>query len=498
MSNYTVIALILSVYGSLTIAASPRPHVIFILSDDQGYRDVGYHGSIFATPVLDSLAGEGVKLENYYVQPICTPTRSQLLTGRYQIRTGLQHGILMQNQPSCLPLDEVTIADKMKEAGYSTHMVGKWHLGLYEEGCLPTYRGFDTFLGYLTGGEDYYTHRKASGYDFRRNASVEWDYDGVYSTIVYAQEAVDIISDHDPDEPMFLYIPFQAPHTPYQVPSEYSDPYNGTINDMDRLLYAGMVACMDEAIGNITEALKANADMYNNTVIVFSSDNGGDGQGGNNWPLRGKKGSFFEGGIRAIGFVHSPLLNDDVRGSVSNELIHVSDWLPTIVEGIAGWNTNGTKPLDGVNQWDTIRNGSASARTEILYNIDPLSVQKGGGRNWNGYAFNVRISAAIRSGDMKLITGTKGTSGWDAPPDAGLTSTAGPTYTGNLVWLFNITADPKEEINLANIETAITIDLLDKLAVYEGEAVPVNYPASDPTNSNPKTNGNGGVWGPWA
>ncbi|XP_071954399.1 arylsulfatase I-like [Antedon mediterranea] len=493
-----VIALVFSIYVNFCTSASPKPHVIFVLSDDQGYRDIGYHGSIFDTPVMDSLAAEGVKLENYYVQPLCTPTRSQLLTGRYQIRTGLQHGVLKQNQPSCLPTDEVTIAEKMRDAGYSTHMVGKWHLGFYENACMPTERGFDTFLGYLTGSEDYYSHDKSSGYDFRRNASVEWNYDGVYSTILYAEEAVDIISEHDPGEPMFLYIPFQAPHTPLSAPSNYTDPYTSTINDNDRLAYAGMVTCMDEAVGNIIEALKSNSDMYDNTVIIFSSDNGGDtGAGGYNWPLRGEKGSYFEGGIRAIGFVHSPLLDDDIKGTVNNELIHVSDWFPTIIEGIAGWNTNGTKTLDGVNQWNTIKSGSASGRTEILYNIDPMAVLSKGGKKWNGQSFDVKISAAIRSGDMKLITGDKGTDGWIAPPDASLTSVSGPAYSGQVAWLYNITADPTEENDLAETEIDTVIALLDRLAVYEADAVAVNYPASE-SGANPNTNGNGGVWGPWA
>lgn len=473
---------------------SSQPHILFVLADDFGYNDIGYHGSEIKTPNLDKLAGDGIILENYYVQPICTPTRSQLLSGRYQIHTGLQHGIIWPSQPNGLPLDSPILPQKLKEVGYSTHAVGKWHVGFYKKEYLPTSRGFDSYFGYLTGSEDYYTHHrcygKMCGMDLRENA-IPANYSGIYSTYLFAQKAADIVQKHDSDQPLFLYLPFQSVHSPLQVPEKYIQPYLH-IKDEKRRKYAGMVAAMDEAIGNLTEVFKQKG-IWNNTLMVFSTDNGGQIlEGGNNYPLRGWKASLWEGGMHGVGFVHGQMLKK--KGIVSKALMHVTDWFPTLVS-LAGGNLNGTKPLDGVDQWKTISEGSAvNQRSSILHNIDPLFQPVG--HRLPKSPFDNRIRAAVRFGDWKLITGSPGNGSWVPPPHMKLLhqmeDNSEPPEKN--IWLFNITADPYEHKDVAHINPKVVMQMLDLLAQYNQTAVPCRYPKMD-EKANPKYLG--GYWGPW-
>ncbi|XP_061189374.1 arylsulfatase B-like [Saccostrea echinata] len=472
---------------------STQPHILFILADDFGFNDIGYHNSEIMTPNLDKLAAEGIKLENYYVQPICTPTRSQLLSGRYQIHTGLQHGIIWPQQPNALPLDSPILPQKLKEVGYSTHAVGKWHVGFYKKEFLPTSRGFDSYFGYLTGSEDYYTHYrcdgKMCGTDLRDN-TYPANCSGKYSTYLFSQKAADIVKKHNTDQPLFLYLPFQSVHAPLQVPEKYITPYLH-IKDKHRRVYAAMVSAMDEAIGNLTEVFKQKG-MWNNTLMVFSTDNGGQIlEGGNNYPLKGWKGSLWEGGMRGVGFVHGQMLKR--RGVVSNDLIHVTDWYPTLVS-LAGGNLNGTKPLDGVNQWKTLSEGSTeNQRKAILHNIDPLSKPKG--QIWPNSPFDNRIRAALRMGDWKLVTGNPGNGSWIPPPhmNSGRLDMENSTSNKN-IWLFNITADPYEHKDVSDTMPHVVMQMLSLLAQYNKTAVPCRYPKMDP-KADPKYHG--GYWGPW-
>ncbi|KAG5831570.1 hypothetical protein ANANG_G00305110 [Anguilla anguilla] len=337
-----------------------RPHLVFIMVDDQGYNDVGYHGSHIRTPVLDRLARRGVRLENYYVQPICSPSRSQLMTGRYQIHTGLQHSIIRPRQPLCLPADAPTLPERLRQAGYATHMVGKWHLGFSRRGCLPTGRGFQSFLGSLTGSADHFSFTNcdgsdACGFDLHDGERPAWELRGNYSTLLYAHRAKQILRAHDRKRPLFLYLALQAVHAPLQAPARFLRQY-GSLGDRERRRYAAMLSCVDEAVGAVVRELR-DRGLYRDSVLVYSSDNGGQPlSGGCNWPLRGGKGT----------------------------------------EGVP------------------------SPRTEILFNIDPVSPRPGrpSPRTLRaGFGiWDTAVRAAIRAGDWKLLTGRVGT-GTGVPPD---------------------------------------------------------------------------------
>ncbi|XP_072028594.1 arylsulfatase B-like [Amphiura filiformis] len=387
-------------------ATSTKPNIIFIVADDLGWNDVSFHGSDqIPTPNIDKLAQEGIILMNYYVSPICTPTRSAIMTGRHPIHTGMQHGTITGPHPYGLPLNETTIAQRLKMHGYSTHMVGKWHLGFFAKEYIPTERGFDTHFGYYLGKEDYFEHTTVEadywGFDFHKNGEVYKPVFGQYSTEIFTREAQRILQQHDPSQPLFLYFPHQAVHSadpdqPLQAPAKYVQRFP-TIENEDRRMFAAMVSAMDDSIGNLTETL-IDTGLYNNTVIFFTTDNGGppasfDYNYANNWPLRGTKNTMWEGGVRGTGFVHSPLLEKPKR--ISEDMLHVCDWFPTMYS-LAGGNVSELTNLDGYDVWDTLSKGVTSPRKEILHNIDPIG-------NFS----------ALRRGDYKIVIGNDYKGKWD-------------------------------------------------------------------------------------
>ncbi|RUS76366.1 hypothetical protein EGW08_015872, partial [Elysia chlorotica] len=252
-------------------AESPKKlNIVFVVADDLGWNDIGFNNPQIRTPHLDQLAREGVILNQNYVQPLCSPSRASLMTGVYPFRLGLQHGVILRGQPVCVPLNRTLLPEVLQRAGYATHIVGKWHMGFCDWRCTPTYRGFDTFYGFLNSMEEYYTKTYHGGFDFRDQKRVVRSANGTYSTYLYTERIRKIIREHDTSQPLFLYLPFQNVHEPLEVPKNYSELYPN-IHDKDRKIFSGMVTALDDAVGDVVANLKSRG-IYNNTLIVFTAD----------------------------------------------------------------------------------------------------------------------------------------------------------------------------------------------------------------------------------
>lgn len=441
--------------------SSQKPHIILIVADDLGWNDVGWHNRDMLTPNLDHLANNGVILNQSYVQPICSPSRSALMTGFYPYHIGTQNRVFMKMTPAGLPKRFKLLPEKLKDLGYNTHLVGKWHLGFCNWSYTPTYRGFDSFLGYYGGDEEYFTHMSkdfiegthANGIDFRFNKKALLSHNGTYSTYVFADRVKEILKTSSPNEPLFLELAFQSVHSPLEVPKKYENMYKN-VKNRDRRIFSGMVTALDEAIGKVVDALKHH-NFYDNSVIIFTTDNGGQVKsGGNNWPLRGNKFTIWEGGTRGVAFVHSKLIKKNNR--VHTGLVHVVDWTPTILH-LAGGTA---EKVDGVNQWSAISNDEPSPRSSFVYNI----------------YYNRNFSpSAIRLGKYKYIRGFPGTpSGWIPVPKSQVSNVSNNlTKSDNEnVYLFDIEADPTERVNLARENPVLTKMMDNKLKELSASSVP--------------------------
>jgi len=417
------ILLVLSA-GGIT-AAEPKPNIVHIVADDLGWKDVGFHGSNIKTPHLDKLAATGAKFSQFYVQPMCTPTRACLMTGRYPFRYGLQTAVILSTHTYGLALDEWLLPQALKDAGYKTAIIGKWHLGHGDAKYWPRQRGFDYQYGPLIGEIDYFSHTQHGVLDwYRDNKPVKEE---GYSTTLFGNDAVKYLSAQTADAPFYLYLTCNAPHTPYQAPPEYLDKYKD-FPDPSRRAYAAMITALDEQIGRVVETLESKK-LRQNTLIIFHSDNGGTnnamfaGEGDmskikipcDNGPYRDGKGSLYEGGTRVVALANWP---GHVPAGEVNGLMHAVDLYPTLA-ALTGASTNNCKPLDGLNMWPTISKGEPSPRTEIIYNIEPFR-------------------AGIRQGDHKLI--------WRTPLPAA-------------VELYDLAKDPGERTNIAAENPAIVAKL---------------------------------------
>ncbi|XP_023319572.1 arylsulfatase B isoform X1 [Eurytemora carolleeae] len=522
------LSFIILLFSSPHQISAKKPHIILIVADDLGWNDVSFHGSNqIPTPNIDSLAYSGIILNNYYVDAICTPSRSALMTGRHPIHTGLQEHVLVGAAPYALSTKEKLIPEYLNTLGYNSHAIGKWHLGSHKRTVTPTFRGFKSHVGYWTGHEDYYDHSAQElyppvagwGYDFRRNMSIAWDDYGEYATDIFTKEAVKVIANHDKDSPLFLYLAHLAVHSgntyaPLQAPEDAINKHS-YITDTNRRTFSGMLSKLDDSVGAVVESLQKKG-MLQDSIIVFTSDNGGPAAGFNenaasNWPLRGVKDTLWEGGVRGAALVWSPLLKTGPR--VSDQMMNIQDWLPTLYSA-AGGDSSKIENIDGLDMWTAISRNLPSPRNLMLHNID-----------------EDRHISAVRVGDWKLMKGTTYSGEWDSwygpsgrdgynysmqdvrnskvskalegiemplhedkvleklRSDATVSCTkpanSEPCKPLQQVCLFNVTADPCEFENLVFKFPDIVKTLDDTIDLYKSTAVPPRNKPLDP-RADPK------------
>jgi arylsulfatase A-like enzyme len=431
-------------------AAADRPHIVVIVADDLGNADLGYRGSPIRTPHIDALATGGVRLESYYGLPLCTPARAALMTGRYPMRYGLQTLVIFPSHTYGLATEERTLPQALKEIGYKTAMVGKWHLGHGHEKYWPQHRGFDHFYGNVVGEVDYFTKDRGGVIDWQRNGTFLRE-EGHYTRQI-GDEAVGLIERHEPSQPLFLYVASLAPHAPYQAPPEEIAAYADTFSDPARRAYAAMITGLDTQVGRVVAALEKRG-MRENTLIFFASDNGGAtsalfatgarspadraASGGvalgaqppaSNAPFKGGKAGLHEGGVRVPAFFNWPAR---LKPAVVKEPLHHVDLMPTLL-AIAGGVGDPDRPFDGRDATDTIASGKPSPHDDVLINVE---------------AFR----GAIRRGDWKLIR---------------IALLPGKTE------LYDLADDPGETRNVAAEHPEIVADLENRLLAYAREQKP--------------------------
>ncbi len=447
MNKFLISVLIFSSLSS-SIYIDSKPNIIIILADDLGWNDVSYHGSEIPTPNIDSIIFNGIELDRFYVQPTCSPTRAELMTGNSALRLGITRPI-SKNQKLGLDLEEKLLSEYLKELNYKNYLIGKWHLGAYTPDYFPTRRGFDYFYGYLQGGIGYWDHNHGGGHDWQENETLVRDKS--YATHLIRDKSLDIINNHASDYPLFLNINFGAPHTPNEAPKDTIEKFD-YIEDEKRRIHAAMVYEMDEAIGNILDALR-NKNMLSNTIIFFASDNGGltpefeiepsflalpknlgicnwdrplsieviefvcssfDG-GSSNFPLPKGKMAVSEGGIRVTAALWWP---DNLESKKNKNFISMIDLLPTLLDLIN--YEDEIIPIDGRSKVNALINDIEIPSTYVVTNV----------------ANNVY---AIIDMPYKLIK------------------------SNSEIKLFNLIKDPIEKNNIANKNKLIVDELIKKL-----------------------------------
>ena len=431
-------------------------NIVILLADDLGWTDVSFHGGNIATPNIDRIAVEGAELSRFYVAPVCSPTRAGLLTGRYPIRFGAMRAVFPPWRPGGMDISEWTIADILAEAGY-THrgIFGKWHLGHSDRKYHPLRRGFTEFYGHYNGAIDYFTHEREGQIDWHQG--FEPSDDPGYATDLIADAATRFIREHAADaDPFLCYVPFNAPHSPFQAKEEdlpryaalppargFFQAFRGV--DMDssrdtrerrRRVLGSMVHALDQGVGQILDAID-DTGISERTFVLFSSDNGGVPGIGENTPLRGGKATLFEGGIRvpaAARWTSVIPAGQRIRIPLAN-----IDILPTLMR-IAGIERYTGKTLDGLDILDVLTGRQTELDRELFNYIG----QEGADREF--------VSLITRQWKM-VVYGTDVT-------DSEVDDSTRQRY------LFRIDEDIAEERNLIEEHSQLADSMYQKIKVF--------------------------------
>ncbi|KQO12681.1 twin-arginine translocation pathway signal protein [Acidovorax sp. Leaf76] len=428
---------VVRVLGGLTVAQAPN--IVFILADDLGWADLGVYGATdFATPHLDRLAGQGVRFTQAYANSaVCSATRIALITGRYQyrLRAGLEEPIALRDTGLGLPPEHPTLPSLLKAAGYDTALIGKWHLGLPPQ-YGPLQSGYDRFFGNLHGAIDYFTHKPGVGDDVARDL---WENEvpverAGYYTQVLADEATAYINARagqgaDERKPFFLSLHFTAPHWPWEGPGDEAVAHQikslfhydgGSLRK-----YGEIVEALDAAVGQVLAALH-DVGEADSTIVVFTSDNGGE-RFSKTWPFTGQKTELLEGGLRVPTLLR---WSARIAPQVQHQVTASMDWLPTLLAA-AGLSPHADYPSDGENILPVLQ-GAAPVHSRTLY-----------------WRYKAQAQRAVRDGDWKYLK------------------------VNDNEFLFDVAEDERERANLRDLEPAVFARLKTQWAAWDAQFLPI-------------------------
>ena len=429
-------------------ATFKAPNIVIIVADDLGWADVGFHSDRIPTPHIDRIAREGVELDHFYVFPMCSPTRAGLMTGRYPIRFGMARAVIPPWRHFGLDPDEVTLPEVLAKAGYEHRGIfGKWHLGHNDRKWHPNRQGFTHFHGHYNGAIDYFDLTREGERDWHLNDTPSSDQG--YSTHLIAGAAGQFILEHAKgDAPYLCYVPFNAPHSPFQAPQEYLKKFahlaEGNARGKNknlRQVVAAMVSCMDDGIGRILRAIDDSGEA-DDTIVWFFSDNGGvSAIADNNGSLRGNKLDVWDGGVRVAAAVRWP--SGEIRGA-RKILAPLSciDVMPTLCKLTARGASSdfGNKPFDGLDVLDVLQSKRERLDRELYF--------------YNGQQGEQREKIAIRTPIWKLVVHGPNiaTGEWQSAKHDR--------------FLFRIDRDPNETTNLLTTHPGVAVRLAKKLIVH--------------------------------